>query len=51
MDQLLKKGPTELYFLERIVLRKDVNVNNNWTFDLGNSGESTPTFVIVRFRA
>ena len=51
MGQLLNKDPTELYYMERIVFRKDVNTNNNWTFDLGNSGESTPTFVIVGFQA
>ena len=46
MDQLLNKNPTELYYMERIVLRIDINTNNNnWTFDLGNSGESTSTFV------
>ena len=39
LDQLLNKNPTELYHRERIVFRKDVNTNNNWTFDLG-------TFVI-----
>ena len=37
--------------MERIVFRKDVNTNNNWTFDFGKSGESTPTFVIVGFQA
>ena len=42
--------------MERTVFRKDVNTNNNWTFELGNSGGSngelsTPTFVIVRFQA
>ena len=51
MDQILDKDPTELYYMERIVFRKDVNTNNNWTFELGNSGESTPTFVIVGFQA
>ena len=50
-DQILDKDPTELYYMERIVFRKDVNTNNNWTFELGNSGESTPTFVIVAFQA
>ena len=33
MDQLLKKDPTELYYMERIVFRKDVNTNKNWVFD------------------
>ena len=51
MNQILDKDPTELYYIERIVFRKDVNTNNNWTFELGNSGESTPSFVIVAFQA
>ena len=51
MDQILDKDPTELYYMERFVFRKDVNTNNNWTFELGNRGESTPTFVIVGFQA
>ena len=51
MDQILDKDPTELYYIERVVFRKDVTTNNNWTFELGNSGESTPTFVIVGFQA
>ena len=30
----------------------DRSINtNNWTFELGNSGDSTPTFVIVGFQA
>ena len=33
VDQLLNKDPTELYYMERIVFRKDVNTNNNWTFE------------------
>ena len=37
--------------MERVVSRKDVNTNNNWTFGLGNSGESTPSFVLVGFQA
>ena len=51
MDQILDKDPTELFYTERVVFRKDVNTNNSWTFELGNSGESTPTFVIVGFQA
>ena len=39
MDHLLNKDSTELYYIERIVFRKGVTANNNWTFDLGNSGE------------
>ena len=51
MNQVLDKDPTELYYMERIVFRKDVNTNNNWTFELGSSGESTPSFIIVGFQA
>ena len=51
MDQILDKDLTEIFYTERTVFRKDVNTNNNWTFELGNSGESTPTFVIVGFQA
>ena len=40
-----------MYYTERTVFRKDVNTKNNGTFELGNSGESTPTFVIVGFQA
>ena len=49
LNQILNKNPTELYYTERIVVRKDVNTNNNWTFELSNSGIESPTFVIVGF--
>ena len=55
MNQILNKNPTELFYTERIIFRKDVNTISNWTFELGNaggsSGESCPTFVIVGFQA
>ena len=51
MNQILDKDPTELYYIKRVVFRKDVNTNNNWTFELANSGESTPIFIIVGFQA
>ena len=52
MDQILNKDPTELFYTERTVFRKDVNTNNNWTFELGNSNnESCPLFVKVGFQA
>ena len=51
LNQILDKDPTELYYIERTVLRKDVNTNNIWTFELGNSGDSTPTYVVVGFQA
>ena len=41
-----------MYYTERTVFRKEVNTNNNWTFELGNSNnESCPIFVIVGFQA
>ena len=43
--QILIKDPTELRYTERTVFRKDVNTNNNWTFELGTSGMSTPTLL------
>ena len=55
LNQILNKDPTEFFYTERTVFRKDVNTNNNWTFELGNSGgeaaQSTSTFVIVGFQA
>ena len=51
LNQILNKDPTELYYTERTVFRKDVNTNNNWTFELDTSGISTPTFVFVGFQA
>ena len=51
LNQILNKDPTELFSTERVVFRNDVNTNNNWTFELGNSGESTPSFGIVGFQA
>ena len=55
MDQILNKDPTELNYTERTVFRKDFNTNNDWTFELGNSGgeaaQPTPTFVIVGIQA
>ena len=51
MDQILDKDPTEIFYTERTVFRKDVNTNNSWTFELGNSGESTSTYVVDGFQA
>ena len=52
MDQILNKDPTELHYIERVVFRKEVNTNSNWTFELGNSNnESCPNFLIVGFQA
>ena len=52
MDQILNKDPSELFYTERTVFRKDVNTNNYWTFELGNSNNgSCPIFVNVGFQA
>ena len=51
VDRILNKDPTELHYIEKVVFRKDVNTNNNWTFELDSSSESTPIFVIVGFQA
>ena len=50
MEQSLNKEPTELFYTERTVFRKDVNTNNNWTFELGTISDTTPTWVIVGFQ-
>ena len=51
LNQILNKVPTELYYTERSVFRKHVKTKNNWTFEIGTSEISTPTFVIVGFQA
>ena len=50
-EQRLDENPNELYYIERTVHRKDVNTDIKWTFEIGNSVESTPTFVIVGLEA
>ena len=32
MEQMLEENPTDLYYIERNALGKDVNTNNIWTF-------------------
>ena len=52
MNHLLNKDPTELYYTERMSFKKGVKTNNNrTTFELGHSGESTPTHSILSFQA
>ena len=48
-EQILNKEPTELRFLERSVFRKNVDTNNNWTFELGQSENLNPVYIIVGF--
>ena len=48
-EQILNKEPTELKFLERTVFRKNVDTNNNWIFELGQSENLNPVYIIVGF--
>ena len=55
LNQVLNKDPTELYYTERTVFRKDVNTNDNWTFELGNNSGSncelsTPFLYLLDFK-
>ena len=54
MERILDKSPTEMYYTEGSVFREDLNTDTNRTFELGNSGDSTPTRIVVgvvRFQA
>ena len=51
MKQILDKSPTGLFYLERNVFRKDVKTKNIWSFEEGDSGNSTPTHIIRSFEA
>ena len=35
MNQIVKKIPTELQYVDRSVFMKEVNTQNLWTFELG----------------
>ena len=48
-EQILNKDPTELNFIERTVFRKNVDTNNNWIFELGQSENLNPVYIIVGF--
>ena len=48
-EQILNKEPTELRFLERTVFRKNVDATNNWIFELGQSENLNPVYIIVGF--
>ena len=50
-EQTLITEPKELFLTETSVSIKDVDTNSNWTFELGQSGESTPTCILVAFQA
>ena len=51
MDQIEKKMPTEVWYIERSVLMKEVNTQNLWTFELGTQeGINVPIRIIVGFQ-
>ena len=37
-------------YIERSVIRQNVNIDKIWSFELGNSGELTPITVVVGFK-
>ena len=49
MRQIPDKDPTELYYIDQSVFRKNVNYINDWIFELGSSGGSTPTSIRFDF--
>ena len=51
MNQISKKTPTNLHYLERSVFMKEVNTQNFWTFELGTQeGINVPIWVFVGFQ-
>ena len=49
--QIINKTPTQIHYLERSVVMKDVNTQNFWTFELGTQeGINIPTRVFVAFQ-
>ena len=51
MDQIVKKMPTELWYLERSVFMKEVNTQSLWIFELGTQeGINVPVWIIVGFQ-
>ena len=51
MSQIVNKKPTELRYVERSVVMKEVNTQNSWTFELGTrKGINVPLRVIISFQ-
>ena len=51
LDQIVKKMPTELWYIERFAFMKEVNTQNLWTFELGTQeGVNVPIWIIVGFQ-
>ena len=50
MKQITDKIPTELRYVERSVLMKEVNTQNLWSFELGTQeGVNVRIWIIVGF--
>ena len=51
MKQITDKMPTELRYVERSVIMKEVNTQNIWSFELGTQdGINVPIWIIVGFQ-
>ena len=51
MNQIVKKLPTELQYVERSVFMKELNTQNLWSFELGTQeGINVPIWIIVGFQ-
>ena len=51
MNQIAKKTPKNLHYLERSVFMKEVNTQNFWTFELGTQeGINVPIWIFVVFQ-
>ena len=50
-NQIGKKIPTELQYIERSVFMKEVNTQNLWTFEMGTQeGINVPIWIVVGFQ-
>ena len=51
MDEIIKKMPTELRYVERSVFMKELNTENLWCFELGTQeGIKVPILILVGFQ-
>ena len=49
--QIINKTPTQIEYIERSVLMKEVSTQNFWTFELGKKeGINIPTWIFVVFQ-
>ena len=51
MNQIIKKSPTELRYVERSVFMKEVNIQNLWNFKLGSQESmNVPIWIGISFQ-